>query len=908
MKTAALPHEVEALLEQLLDRSPAEQQAILARERPGNPAVCAEVETLLARAAPAFLDRLPALSIEELFPLDPGTLEQGTGLSDYEVQEEIGRGGMAVVYRARQISLDRIVALKRILIGQLALPGEVARFRAEALAVARLQHPNIVQIHAIGEHDGVPFLSLEYVEGGTLAGHLAGQPLPPEPAARLAETLAWAMQHAHERGIVHLDLKPGNILLAGDLVPKIADFGLARNRGEGGPLPTETGVIRGTPAYMAPEQAEGRTEAIGRCSDVYALGAILYELLTGRPPFQAATALETLEQVRSREPVLLRQLQPNVPRDLETIVLKCLHKDPARRYASAAALAEDLHRFLAGQPIQARPVGAVEHAWRWCRRNPTVASLAAALLLALLGGSITGFSLWRRAVSGEQQALDHLEAARAALARAEENEQATRRLLDEFAQLASITPGQPPAALRQQSLELLTRTEAHYRQLLREHGGEIGLKIALAGVYSSRGGLHFHHRQWEEAEQFLEKSLGLWEQLAKEKPDNPVVLDGLALAHHHLAHVYENQGRLKQALPSLRVADSLWRNQGEETAAIGLRLVDNGLAVSRVLIASGQHGEGLQCLEETHGRLDHLAGGAVVDAALQARIARANRQLASVYRRMGYRPRALEVNQRAVQIYQDLLHAQRGDAALGDRATWLLDVVVDRVYLHREQGQGEESTAAARRTAELVARYGDRLSGDPASLESLACRLMHAALILRAAGALPETALVLECSARLFEELIRADPEQASYHVHRSETLAYLGKVCWTLGQPEKALAALRQAVDERHCLWEQAPLVQENRLMLSKRYDTLVHFLLLRGRLAEAEDCFLAQEQLWGSNHEMLRELSSDLHKLAEAVGQGRARLTLGEQVQRQRYLEQSRRLGRLADETPASRTVGRW
>jgi eukaryotic-like serine/threonine-protein kinase len=313
-------------------------------------------------------------------------------IGDYELLEELGRGGMGVVYKARQTTLGRLVALKMILAGEHAGPKELARFRGEGEAVARLQHPHIVQIFEVGDYDGHPYFSLEFVDGGSLAQKLDGAPWPPRPAARLVETLARAMQVAHQAGIVHRDLKPGNVLLTRDGQPKITDFGLAKKL-DGKPgvsTPgglTASNAILGTPSYMAPEQAGGNNKEVGPAADVYALGAILYELLTGRPPFKAATPLETVFQVVRDEPAAPRLLQSKTPRDLETICLKCLHKEPRKRYADAAALAEDLQRFQEGKPIAARPVGSAERGWRWCRRNPVVAGLAAAVAVSLLAGA-----------------------------------------------------------------------------------------------------------------------------------------------------------------------------------------------------------------------------------------------------------------------------------------------------------------------------------------------------------------------------------------------------------------------------------------------------------------------------------------------------------------------------------------
>jgi tetratricopeptide (TPR) repeat protein len=345
-------------------------------------------------------------------------------VAGYQILGVLGRGAMGVVYKARQRGLQRLVALKMILAGGHASPGDVARFRSEAEAVGQLQHPNIVQVYEVGDADGCPFFSLEFVDGGSLHRKIAGEPQPILPAAHLVQLLARAMDAAHQKGIVHRDLKPGNVMLtqprpAGSAstsggvslseplygVPKIADFGLAK-RLEDESGQTRSGTILGTPSYMAPEQAEGRSREVGPLADVYALGAILYELLTGRPPFRGATMWDTLDQVRHREPVPPAQLQPKVPRDLETICLKCLQKEAGRRYAGAGELADDLGRFLAGEPIRARPVGAVERGWRWCRRNPIVAALAAAVFVSLLAGVVVASFFAVQASSRADQLAD----------------------------------------------------------------------------------------------------------------------------------------------------------------------------------------------------------------------------------------------------------------------------------------------------------------------------------------------------------------------------------------------------------------------------------------------------------------------------------------------------------------------
>jgi hypothetical protein len=517
---------------------------------------------------------------------EPKPPQAGAGwptVPGYEIVAQLGKGGMGVVYKAHQTALRRTVALKMILHGDYAGPEERRRFQTEAGAVARLQHPQFVQVYEVGEHKGLPFFSLEFCPGGSLEKQLDGKPWEAKRAAALVETLARAMHAAHQAGLVHRDLKPGNVLLTPDGTPKVTDFGLAKRldvRGD-----TQTGVILGTPEYMAPEQA-GKSREVGPAADTYALGAILYELMTGRPPFQAATPLDTILQVVGDEPVPPSRLYGRTPRDLETICVKCLQKQPGKRYDSALSLAQDLRHFQNGEPITARPVGRTERAWRWCRRNPAVASLATAVLLVFAAGTVASSALAaladRRAGEAAKAEGKALQEAENSTAARNDLQKSNDKLLTSVARsllrplgLQAPARGQSVVPLSDPEIEALWELESSPEQILLRFVGEAiqrpvttrQLKNWSMWILHAAVGLDVRRR--EVVERMLAERMSAEGMPLEQRVDlawSLVTLDDLSLRTASRAFM-----TLTQAIGSMTEPNAL-HALGERLSAVGVRL------------------------------------------------------------------------------------------------------------------------------------------------------------------------------------------------------------------------------------------------------------------------------------------------------------------------------------------------
>jgi hypothetical protein len=626
---------------------------------------CPDCQSALEWIAHGRFDRLLVLPSPERLPRIPG----------FELVRELGRGGMGVVYLAIEIGLGRQVALKILpgAIGTDALPLARRRWLREALAVSSIRHPNAVPLYDFGEADGWLFLVFEYVPSGSLKNRLAG-PLPARAAAGLVETIARAVAFIHGRGLLHLDLKPSNILPDCEanapwdrVIPRVSDFGLALFDDHDDSVTSLAGP-RGTPSYMAPEQTAPARATIGVAADVHALGAILFELLTGRPPFQGKSTIETLEQVRCHEPVPPRRLNPAIPRDLETVCLKCLEKDPGRRYHSAEALAEDLRRWLDGHAVLARPVSPVEITWRWCCRRPVVATLAASLLTTLLCGFASIVALWRYADAERIQAL-------AERTRAEADYAVARAAVAEILDLGQTSIEPTVTVSRDRAIASLQVAQRRIQKLGDRRPSDPELWNLLAVVKLFLGRNYEYQRRFVEGEALYVESQRGWEKILEKTPGDLTALYRHWQTLECLARIREEQGRTADSTSSWERAIAAGEALLPKLSAPDLNtMAECRSGLARLLDRQGDH--------ERAVRL-HLANLQMLSSAPP-------------------RPRTASVERWLVQTWDELARI-RCEAARFDDQSWVRDAAaLLRAGPGRKDGGAAELSGSGLRLQDSV--------------------------------------------------------------------------------------------------------------------------------------------------------------------------------------------------------------
>ncbi len=735
---------------------------------------------------------------------DPLRALVGQTFGDYELLSVIAKGGMGVVYKARQRKLNRIVALKMILAGQLADRLDVDRFYAEAEAAGNIHHRHIVGIHEIGEVEGQHFFSMEFVDGVQLGDLSREHPLDPRTAARYVLQIARAMQYAHDKGILHRDLKPANILVDQEGEPRITDFGLAK-RVEGESALTMTGTIVGTPSYMPPEQASGDVQQVGTWSDIYSTGAILYELLTGAAPFRASSPFETIRLVLQSEPVAPRVLNPAIPRDLETICLKAMQKTPAARYASEGALADELQRFLDGMPIRARPISRVARTWRWCRRNPVVAglsTLAVMLLVATLTATTVGFVTTR-----------------AALRESNESFRQARNVVDDlFTQVSEDTllnqPGLQP--LRH---DLLRRALDYYEKFLAQRGDDPAVREELAGTYLRVGLIKAEIESPDKALPWYDKALQLQRQA------NPSDASALVVQNERLGEVWNAIGRAQsqlrnddQARHALQEAARLRRQvyvqRKEEERPV--RLYANSLMNLGLFERERQHYQAArQLIREAQGIRDQFLAANPDSPKLVRDHAMGSYNLGIVELFDGHRDIGEQNLRSAIKQFGQILTAEPDDMQNQYRLATCRRVLGD------SRSAAEDLQSAATLYDQALATLLPLATLNPTVLEyqvSLAEVEMSLGVVRRLLGQLKAARRDLESAQSRLERLVLEHAEVPRYVCNLAVTARELAIVHAMANEKELAGGQLRIATEAFDRLVDQFP---KNPEYLREQRDT---------------------------------------------------------------------------------------
>jgi tetratricopeptide (TPR) repeat protein len=810
---------------------------------------------------------------------------------------------MGVVYRARHRALDRVVALKMILAGTHASTTDLSRFRTEAQAIARLSHPNIVQVFEVGEHEGRPFLSLEFCGGGSLDRALAGTPQPPAQAADLVEVLARAVEVAHRAGIVHRDLKPANVLLAtscrvavvgvdeanakrqagthDDFVPKITDFGLAKRLDAQGAVgQTISGAVMGTPSYMAPEQAQGNKD-IGPAADVYALGAILYECLTGRPPFRAASPLDTLLQVVSDDPIPPSRLSPGVPRDLETICLMCLDKEPGKRYPSAAELADDLARYRHNEPIHARPVSLIERGVKWLRRHPALASVASVSILAVLALLFISFAFNLRLQRERDYAVeqrDEAERARAEVERqrnqARENFRLARQAVDEYARKAAEDPRLQERGVQEVRREWLQAAEKFYQEFVKRAGDDPDIRIEQARAYSRLASITAEIGTHAEAEKQYQKVLPMWQVLLRDHPDRHE-------CRFEMSHVLAEMGGLEKARgrharaeellrESLAIIQTLAREHPQNVQYRGAEAAGHnnlGLFFKEI----GQPGRAEESFRTVLELTRTIPSRTREDRDRLVFLGMAHLNLGSLYMdQQRYAP-AEEAFRQARQVLE--ARQKQGELTFDHRkALAMIHLLQGNLYTKTDRpAQAEKSSLRALELLEALAEEQPHVK-DVQNI--LASSYMMVGVVYFNRGETSRAATYYDKASAYQDRLYRLYPNEKQYRTNRLAGLKALAALYFGTRQAERCEATLLKALVAARELTEAHPNDPEMKHKLASVHAHLRrHFLALAQRdrgLAEFGKEFALREELarkYPSRSDFTTELAGNCCNLGQLI-----------------------------------------
>jgi serine/threonine-protein kinase len=883
-------------------------------------------------------------------PLGPGCM-----LGDYELLEEIAQGGMGVVWKARQKSLGRVVAVKVLRSGRLPARSEWERFRIEAQAVAALDHPGIVPIYEVGEHDGLPFFSMKYVEGGSLARQRSRFQAAPREAARLVALVARAVHHAHERGVLHRDLKPANVLLNSPLEaplagwqPIVTDFGLAKRIAAALPedatvpdLPTaphltSTGAILGTPVYVAPEQARG--EGPTTATDVYGLGVILYELLTGQQPFSGEAIDELLRRIQDEPPRPPRSLNSRVDHDLEAIVLACLRKRPEERYPTAAAVADDLDRYWAAQPVSVRRISKPRRLWLWCRRQPVIAGLTAALLLLAVTGYVLVLAQWRRAEANFLAQRSERERAEGERTRAEGNLDRLEELLDDICsrlseQKLAAAPGFQP--VRKQFLDAGLK---HYQEVLAQRSGNPRLRSQVALTHYRISVITAAIGSRADALASCRRALDLYEELHEEVPDNTDILLHLAQSAQRVGVLQSELGHGDDAAVSFRrglevlekihdggrpaaearsIRAAIWHDTGnlhfvrgearealvcfqkkqalheeELRAQPNSRWARYGLAVAltssgNVYESLGDRDKYLRCLEQARQLLEALNQEKSEDH-IKKILAANSLRIGSV--------RCVEhqwdASLKALQPARDLLtELVQDNPKVLPYQDDLANVQLQMGHAYRESKRYKEATECYRAALNQEERLHRADPSSPAYRRGLARGCFDLASVLVLQNRYDEALPYLLRAGDHFRTLSTAEPKTVDHHRALALTLNNIA-VLKRASKPAEAVVAAREAAEHGRTMMRLVPDNPQGRELLSTSYRFMADLERRVGRPDASAAASLARHDLYPEDPVHVYQCARELALTAAAIRPGNKDLSEAEQARRNEYLDSAMRM----------------